>query len=214
MGLPTGIQSSLTCFANMIVQVNINSFGDAAVAGCGSYTKIEGFAFLIITCIAMSLSTFVGQNLGAHKFDRVKKAILGGTSFCCVIVQAIGLVFYIFAPRLLSIFGASAEAIDYGVRYMRTLCPFYFVIAFCQCIASTLRGSGKTIAPMITLLVCWGAVRVAYITIAIRYVNRLETVSWSYPITWILSSAILLIYFLKSDWMHYFDQLDTKAKNA
>ncbi len=73
IGLPSGMQNSIISFANIIVQTNINKFGVMAVAGCGVYSKIEGFAFLPITCFAMSLTTFIGQNLGAKQYDRAKK---------------------------------------------------------------------------------------------------------------------------------------------
>ncbi len=72
-GLPAGIQNSVIGFANVVVQSNINAFGSTAMAGCGSYAKVEGFAFLPVTCFAMGLATFVGQNLGAKQYDRVKK---------------------------------------------------------------------------------------------------------------------------------------------
>ena len=71
-GLPSGIQNSVIALANVVVQTNINAFGEQAMAGCGSYSKIEGFAFLPITCFSQALATFVGQNLGAHNYDRVK----------------------------------------------------------------------------------------------------------------------------------------------
>ena len=70
-GLPSGFQNSIIGLANVVVQSNINSFGDMAMAGCGAYSKIEGFAFLPITSFTMALTTFVGQNLGARQYDRV-----------------------------------------------------------------------------------------------------------------------------------------------
>src|SRR5699024_8224402 len=72
-GLPSGVQNSIIALANVVVQSNINAFGDLAMAGCGAYAKIEGFAFLPITSFTMALTTFVGQNLGTQQYDRVKK---------------------------------------------------------------------------------------------------------------------------------------------
>ena len=72
-GLPSGVQNSIIAFANVIVQSNINVFRSDTVAGCGTYSKLEGFAFLPITCYTMALTTFVSQNLGAGKYDRAKK---------------------------------------------------------------------------------------------------------------------------------------------
>ena len=95
--------------------------------------------------------------------------------------------------------------------HMRTICLFYFLLAFSHCIASVMRGAGKATVPMFTMLACWCLFRVTYITIAVKYVNQLTTVSWAYPITWTLSSIIFLIYFLKADWIHNFDRELQKA---
>ena len=74
--------------------------------------------------------------------------------------------------------------------------------------AAVMRGAGKATVPMFTMLVCWCVIRVTYITIAVKFVNELTTVSWAYPITWVLSSTVLLIYFLKADWIHNFDKIE------
>ena len=212
-GLPSGVQNSVIAFANLVVQTNINSFGDAAMAGCGSYSKIEGFAFLPVTCFTMALSTFVGQNLGAQKYDRVKKGVAFGLACSCLMAEAFGIFAYFFAPKLIGIFGGSPEVVAYGVRHMRTICLFYFLLAFSHCMAAIMRGAGKATVPMYTMLICWCLVRVSYITIAVKFVNELTTVSWAYPITWTLSSIIFLIYFLKVDWIHNFDRMDAAQKS-
>ena len=205
-GLPSGIQNSVIALANVVVQSNINSFGKAAMAGCGSYSKLEGFAFLPVTCFTQALSTFVGQNLGAGQHDRVKKGVAFGVVCSCIMAQSIGILSYFFAPQLIGIFSESQEAIDFGTQHMRTICLFNFLLAFSHCIASVMRGAGKATVPMFTMLSCWCVFRVAYITIAVKLVNQLTTVSWAYPITWTLSSIIFLIYFLKADWIHNFDR--------
>ena len=92
---------------------------------------------------------------------------------------------------------------------MRTICLFYFLLAFSHCIAAILRGAGKATVPMFTMLICWCLIRVSYITIAVRFVNQLTTVSWAYPITWTCSSIVFAIYFIKADWIHAFDNIDT-----
>ena len=207
-GLPSGVQNSVIALANVVVQSNINSFGKAAMAGCGSYSKLEGFAFLPVTCFTQALSTFVGQNLGAGKHDRVKKGVAFGVVCSCSIAELVGIISYLFAPQLIGIFSETAEAIDFGSRHMRTICLFYFLLAFSHCIAGVMRGAGKATVPMFTMLACWCLFRVSYITVAVRVVNQLTTVSWAYPITWTLSSIIFLIYFLKADWIHNFDRIE------
>lgn len=209
-GLPSGIQNSVISIANLVVQTNINSFGAAAMAGCGAYSRIEGFAFLPVTCFTMALSTFVGQNLGAHKYDRVKKGVGFGITCCCITAEIIGILAYVFAPRLIGFFNSTPEVVRYGTMHMRTISLFYCLLAFSHCIASILRGAGKAAVPMVTMLICWCLLRVTYITVAVRLVNELTTVSRAYPITWTCSSILFLIYFLKADWIHNFDRLEAK----
>ena len=211
-GLPSGVQNSVIGLANLVVQTNINSFGDAAMAGCGSYSKIEGFAFLPVTCFTMALSTFVGQNLGAKQHDRVRRGVGFGIFCSCFVAELIGVTSYIFADKLVGFFATSPEAVAYGTSHMRTICLFYCLLAFSHCMAGIMRGAGKATVPMFTMLVCWCLVRVSYITIAVRFVNQLTTVSWAYPLTWSLSSIIFLIYFLKADWIHNFDRLEAQGK--
>ena len=210
-GLPSGVQNSVIAFANVVVQSNINSFGKAAMAGCGSYSKLEGFAFLPVTCFTQALSTFVGQNLGAGHHNRVKKGVGFGIICSCLMAELVGLVSYAFAPQLIGFFSETPQAIDFGIQHMRTICVFYCLLGFSHCIAGIMRGAGKATVPMFTMLVCWCIIRVSYITVAVKFVNRLTTVSWAYPITWTLSSIIFLIYFLKADWIHNFDRQAEKA---
>ena len=210
-GLPSGVQNSVIGFANLVVQTNINSFGSAAMAGCGAHSKIEGFAFLPVTCFSMALSTFVGQNLGAHKHDRVKRGIGFSIACSCITAEVIGILVYLYAPQLVAFFNATPEVVEFGTRHMRVISPFYCLLAFSHCIAGIMRGAGRATAPMVTFLSTWCLLRVTYITIAVRFVNELTTVSWAYPITWTCSSIIFLIYFLKADWIHTFDRLEART---
>ena len=211
-GLPSGIQNSVISFANLVVQTNINSFGMAAMAGCGSYSKIEGFAFLPVTCFVQALSTFVGQNLGAKKYDRVKKGVAFGVICSCTMAELIGIASYLLAPRLIAIFNDAPEVVDYGTRHMRTICLFYCLMALSHCIAGVMRGAGKASVPMVTMMVCWCLLRVSYITVALKFVNELTTVSWAYPITWTCSSIVFLVYFFTVDWMHAFEKSEAARK--
>lgn len=209
-GLPSGVQFSVISLANVVVQANINSFGKAAMAGCGSYSKLEGFSFLPVNCFTQSLSTFVGQNLGAKQYERTKRGVAFGVLCCCISAELIGLLCYQFAPQLIGIFSQSAESIHLGSQHMRTICLFNFLLAFSHCIAAVLRGAGKASVPMFTMLVCWCALRMVYVSIAVKFVNQLTTVSWAYPITWTCSSIVFLVYFLKADWIHGFDSTNPK----
>ena len=210
-GVPSGVQNSVIALANVVVQTNINSFGKAAMAGCGAYSKLEGFAFLPVLCFTQALSTFVGQNLGAGQHARVKKGVAFSVVCSCTMAELIGLLSYLFAPQLLGLFTDSAEAIHFGTEHMRTISLFYFLRAFSHCIASVMRGAGKATVPMFVMLGCWCALRMTYVTVAVKYLPQLTTVSWAYPLTWSCSSIIFLIYFLKADWIHNFDRENKTA---
>ena len=213
-GLPAGIQNSVISLANVFVQSSVNDFGMTAMAGHGSYSKIEGFAFLPVTCFMQALSTFVGQNLGARKYSRVKRGVAFGLCCSMILAELIGLTANRLAPQLIAIFNDNPEVIDYGVRYMHVTSLFYCLLAFSHCMAGVLRGAGKSSVPMVVMLSFWCVLRVSYINIALKFFYQLETVAWAYPITWSCSSIFFLIYFLKADWMHTFDKIDAQAKSS
>lgn len=201
-GLPAGLQNSIISLANVVVQSNINKFGQMAVAGCGSYSKIEGFAFLPITCFALALTTFISQNLGAKEYDRAKKGAVFGVICSVVTAELVGVVIYTFAPYLIAAFNNTPEVLSYGVAQAHTASLFYFLLAFSHCMAGILRGAGKSTVPMFVMLICWCIIRVTYITVTVHFIPDIRVIFWAYPITWTLSSIVFLLYFLKSDWMH------------
>jgi len=121
IGLPSGVQNSIISLANIVVQSNINAFGTAAMAGCGSYSKLEGFGFLPITCFTMALTTFVSQNLGAKEYDRVKKGTVFGIGCTMLLAETMGILIFTLAPHVIGIFGGGPDAIAYGVFRQKPL---------------------------------------------------------------------------------------------
>ncbi len=142
-GLPAGIQNSVISIANVFVQSNINSFGKIAMAGCGSYSKIEGFGFLPITCFSMAVTTFISQNLGARQYDRVKRGARFGILCGVSLAELVGITLYLAAPQLIGLFDRNPEVIAYGVRQARTITLFYFLLAYSHMMAGIMRGAGK-----------------------------------------------------------------------
>lgn len=205
-GLPSGIQNSVISLANVIVQSNINAFGDNAMAGCGSYSRIEGFAFLPVTCFSMALATFVSQNLGARQVDRVKEGARFGILCSTILAEVIGLVIWLGAPQLIGLFNSDPEVLAYGVRQARTIAFFYCFLAFDHCSAGILRGAGRATVPMLIMLVCWCLIRVAYISAMVPIVGDILVVFTAYPVTWVLAAVCFVIYLLKVDWLQSADR--------
>ena len=198
-GVPTGVQNSVIGLANVIVQSNINSFGADTMAGYGVFSKVEGFAFLPITCFAMALATYVGQNLGAKKVERAKKGARFGIILSLVLSESIGVLFLFFADEMVGLFTKDADVIRYGVMQAHIVCLFFFGLAFSHLVAGVCRGAGKAIVPMFVMLFIWCFVRITYITIVMRIKHDIVLVYWAYPLTWCISSMIYLLYYIKSD---------------
>ena len=201
-GLPSGFQNSIIGLANVVVQSNINSFGDMAMAGCGAYSKIEGFAFLPITSFTMALTTFVGQNLGARQYDRVLKGAKFGMICSMTLAEIIGVIIFVFSPQFVAAFDATPEVIHFGTLRGQTSAFFFCLLAYSHCVSAILRGAGKSMIPMIVMMVCWCFVRVTGLTIMGALVHNIWCVYWIYPITWSLSSITFFIYYHRVDWLH------------
>ncbi len=208
LGLPSGMQNSIISFANIIVQTNINKFGVMAVAGCGVYSKIEGFAFLPITCFAMSLTTFIGQNLGARQYDRAKKGAYFGIACSVTLAELVGVIVYFLISYLAAGFDNTAEVVAIATRQAHVEALFYCFLAFSHCIAGIMRGAGKSTVPMFVMLASWCIIRITYITVTVHFIPEIQVIFWAYPLTWSISSVIFLIYFLKADWIHNFERTE------
>lgn len=204
-GLPAGVQNSVIAFANTIVQTQINSFGKYATAAYGTHGKIEGFAFLPIVSFNMAISTFISQNLGAGLYDRVKQGARFGIVAAVVMAELVGVLCYIFAPQLIGLFDSNEKVIELGTMQARTVSLFFFLLAYSHSIAAVCRGAGKAFVPMFIMLGVWCVLRICYIAYVSHTFGELSYIYWAYPITWAISSALYLVYYLKGDWIHGFD---------
>ncbi len=202
-GLPSGIQNSIIAFANVIVQTNINHFGQATASGCGTFAKLEGFAFLPVTCFTMALTTFVSQNLGAKQYDRTKKGVRFGIICGVVAAEIVGVLMLLFAKPLMELFIKDDPlAVAVGIKQIRVEALFFCCLSMSHCIAAVMRGAGKPMIPMVIMLGAWCVLRVLYIQIMVPVVQESWVIFSAYPLTWTVSSIVYLIFYLKSDWIH------------
>lgn len=205
IGLPSGIQNSIISFANVVVQSQINTFGAMAMAGCGAFSKIEGFGFLPITSFMLALTTFVGQNLGGKEYERARKGVRFGVITAVILAETIGILVFILAPHLIAAFDSTPEVVRLGTEKARTSSLFFFLLAYSHSIAAVLRGSGKTMVSMIVMMSFWCVVRVAFLVITVPLTHSIQMIYWVYPLTWALSSAAFFFYYRKADWVHGLD---------
>ena len=201
-GVPAGLQNSLISVANVFVQANVNAFGAMAVAGSGSYLKIEGFAFVPVICFSQALTTFIGQNLGAREYNRAKRGAKFGIICSMGMAEVIGIAVFLLAPFLIRMFGADEASVVIGVKQAHVQSLFFCLLACSHCMAAVQRGAGRSFVPMLVMFGVWCVFRVAYIYTMVGIFHRIEVVFSAYPVTWTISSLIFLIIFLKSDWLH------------
>ena len=150
----------------------------------------------------MALTTFISQNLGAGKFDRVKKGARFGIVCSVILSEVIGMLIFIFSPTLVAAFNSDPIVVAYGVIQAHTVTLFYCLLAYSHCLAGIFRGAGRAMVPMIVMMICWCVIRVTYITIIVQFVPIINVIFWAYPLTWFLSSILFTLYYFKSDWIH------------
>ena len=196
-GFPTAVQDSVIDLSNVLIQSYINSFGSAAVAGIGASTRAEGFGFLLITAFSIAVTTFISQNIGAGEYERARKGIRFTLLTSIVMIEAVGLIMFCFAPYIISAFSRSPEVIAFGTGRMRVCSLFYCLVGFSHISSAVMRGAGRPNVPLIVMLGCWCAVRVLILMTIGQTVHDIRLVYWIYPFTWALSSFVY-IFFLRS----------------
>ena len=201
LGLPSGIQNGVVSFSNVIVQSNINAFGSVAMAGCGAYTKIDGFAILPVMSFSMALTTFTGQNMGANKLERVHQGAKTGIFMSVATTVVISILLELFGPQVLSIFTDNQQVIHYGLYMLHILAPCYIFLAISHAFSGIIRGAGITTIPMIVMISCWCVLRMAWILTSVPIFHDIGVVFMGWPITWFASALWLFLYYKKGNWM-------------
>ncbi|MBO7662649.1 MAG: MATE family efflux transporter [Clostridia bacterium] len=198
IGLPSSIQAAITSFSNVFVQSYINAFGSACMAGYGVYGKIDAFALIPVQSISMSSTTFVGQNWGAGQAGRAREGVRTATVMSLISTAVLGLIVFVLAKPLMGFFSPEPEVIDYGVRFIRIVTPFYIAVCFNQIYAGALRGIGDATAPTIIMLGSFVVFRQIYLAATGAMGAGFVAVALGYPVGWILCSVLLLIRYRRS----------------
>ncbi len=198
IGLPAGIQGSLFSISNVLIQSSINSFGSVLMSGNSAAGNIEGFIYVCMNAFHQTAVNFIGQNVGAHQYDRVKKI----QWICLGCVAVVGIlassIIYTFAHNLLSIYITdSEEAISYGILRMTYVCLPYFLCGLMDVCTGALRGMGASLTPMIisVLGVCGFRIGWIYTIFQLPNFHTPECLYISYPISWVITFAIQFLAF-------------------
>ena len=203
IGLPTGVQNIVISLSNVIVQSSVNSFGAVAMAGFAAYIKVDGFNILPVLSFSMAATTFVVQNVGAGRLDRVKKGMYVSVAMGIIYTVCTGILLLTFAPQVIGVFTQNGKVVEYGVYIMKFFCPFYWMLGILHILAGTIRGTGKTMQAMVVFLFSLCIFRVLWIWGAMSVSHKIGGVMLGYPLSWLVGLVMILIYVWKGNWMPY-----------
>lgn len=194
IGIPSGLQQSIIAFSNLMVQGFIGRFGDEAVAGCGAYVKIDGFILLPVLSFGLAATTFVGQNIGADRMDRVKKGSLIITAMSAGYIILVSILLYLFRWNVVSVFSQNETVISYGVHMLLYFVPLYFVTSIIQTACGILRGFGNATVPMLIMVGNLCGVRLLWLNVMSHFCDKIDYVFMGYPLTWITAFVCVVVY--------------------
>ena len=198
VGIPAALQMAVTSFSNVFVQSYINHFGDNCMSGWTTYAKVDQLIFLPMQSIALSATTFVGQNLGKNQVDRAKQGVrtCATLAICSTLILMVPVM--IFAEPIVAFFNSKSEVVQYGSLLLRWMTPFYVLCCFNQIYSGALRGAGNSRMPMIIMLTSFVMFRQVYLFVMARVCNEIIPIAMSYPAGWLLCSILTLTYYHKA----------------
>ncbi|MCR5171451.1 MAG: MATE family efflux transporter [Treponema sp.] len=195
IGIPSGLQNTIFAFANMFIQVAINSFPPLAVAGIAVSTEIDPLIYNVMLAFYVACASFVGQNFGAHKKDRVKKTFFLCTMYSFLVALVLGLLLYIFRDAVLSLFTQDVAVKGFGIRRISIMSFAYCVSAFMDCTIAASRGLGKTFVPSLIVILGSCVFRIAWVyTIFARFAT-IESLFLLFPCSWAITAVAEIVYF-------------------
>lgn len=195
LGIPGGIQSVMYSLSNIIIQSAVNVYGTDTTAAWAAIGKLDSLFWMISGAFGAAITTFVGQNYGAGKFERVKK----GSRVCLRMDQAVSVVvslfLLLFRTPMLGIFTDDPEVVRIGAAMMKQLVPWYVVFSFVEILSSTLRGIGDVLIPMFLTLFGVCLLRILWIFLVVPIHPSVAMIITNYPMTWVITGILFIIYY-------------------
>ena len=195
IGMPTALQSAITAFANVFVLSYINAFGSSHMAGWAAYIKIDSFAIQPGMSLSIAITTFVGQNLGASREDRVRLMPRYGLIMAGILLSLTITPIILYAPQLVALFNQDEEVIRLGTYFIRTISPLYAAFGINQVYRGILVGRGDTLVSMGIMLFSFVLFRQVYLLAVSHLGFGLRAISYGYPAGWIMCAALFLVYY-------------------
>ncbi len=198
ISVPCGLQGSMFNISNFIVQSRINTFGTVAMAGITAYSRIDGFIYMPMGALGLTVSTYVGQNIGAGKFDRVRRGIRVCLAMCIGFALLVGWSVFFCCRPLLRLFTDDPSATEYALNMMHYLAPFAFLLGFSDILGGAIRGAGHPMKVTVISALCICAFRIIWLVVLLPVYHDIRILYLCYPLSWSLSSLAIVIYYFSS----------------
>jgi putative MATE family efflux protein len=195
IGLPAGVQSIMYTISNIIIQANVNALGTTVIAAWAAFGKIDSFYWMIINAFGIAITTFVGQNYGAGKYDRVRKGMIQTLGMSALSTVFICTGFWFLGEYIIKLFTTDAEVVNQGMVILKFFVPSFITYIIIEILSGTSRGTGRSLVPMIMTIGGVCITRILWLAIALPIKPGIITISASYPVSWILTSIFFIIYY-------------------
>lgn len=208
LGMPAGVQSCVVSFSNVIIQSFVNGFGPVYMAAFAAATKVDAFVYTPMNAVGLAATTFVGQNIGSKRYDRVRKGAKELPLIGIAAALIVGIPAGLCAAPLISLMNGEPEVVAAGAFTVRVLALSYFLIAVPEALAGVIRGSGRSLPPMLMSVWNMCIVRILWLVILLPIRHEFYMMVLCYPFSWICNTVTILLYVRFSDWLTSHERAD------
>ncbi|WP_102337418.1 MATE family efflux transporter [Collinsella provencensis] len=211
-GLPLGIQSSVYSFSNIIAQSTVNSFGADAVTGWGLSGRLDAIVWMVTEALGVAITTFSAQNFGAHNYERMRKGYHTSLVITVTLVGCLALFLVTFVNPLARFFIDDDVVVGYTSKMIHFIAPFYLFYSVVDNTSGVIRGSGESFRPMLLTIVGTCVFRVVWLLLVVPMHHTLETMLLVYPVTWILTAVLFVLYHHFGHWLTHAEERREKLE--
>ena len=203
LGIPTGLQSAMYGVSNMIIQIGVNSLGTVVVASWAMSSKTDGIFWAVSNALGAAITSFVGQNFGAGKTDRVKLCVRQGMVLSLSITVSLSVLIMLLGKPMLHILTTDDAVIATTFEIMTYFVPFYFIWTGIEVLSAVLRGSGDAVWPVVVTGLGICLFRIIWVSTLFVWFHTLPVLSYCYVVSWAVTDIAIFIYYRKGNWMKH-----------
>lgn len=201
IGLPAGLQSVMYSLSNMIIQASVNGFGTDVMAAWTAYGKIDGLYWMMISAFGVAITTFAGQNFGARRYDRMCRSVRVCIGIAAGVTLVMSALTLLIGRPMLGMFTDDAHVVETGMSIIRLIAPTWITYLCIEILSGAMRGAGDSLVPTLMTLTGVCLMRVFWVTVIVPRMHQLPVLMLSYPITWVITSAMFVVYYLRGRWL-------------